>query len=73
MCDFIPMDFHDVRHIKASFKKLMRACVPSSSSDTEQGFLKAVENSEWLNQVSIFKMSSLLISSLSVTSFCFFA
>jgi myotubularin-related protein 5/13 len=28
--DFIPVEFFDVRHTKAAFKKLVRACVPSS-------------------------------------------
>lgn len=49
-CDFIPVDFFEVRHVKASFKKLMRACVPSSLSP-EANFYKAVEESEWLLQV----------------------
>ena len=40
-CDFIPVDYTDVRHIKSSFKKLMRACVPSAPyTDPEKGYLK---------------------------------
>eukprot|EP00105_Crassostrea_gigas_P044502 XP_019928650.1 PREDICTED: myotubularin-related protein 13 isoform X4 [Crassostrea gigas] len=50
-CDFIPVDFYEVRHVKASFKKLMRACVPSAPLTQETGFLKLVEESEWLLQV----------------------
>ena len=51
-CDFIPVDFYEVRHVKASFKKLMRACCPSRPpSSSEHGYLKAVEESEWLPQV----------------------
>ncbi|CAH1256560.1 SBF1 [Branchiostoma lanceolatum] len=52
-CDFIPVDFVEVRHMKASFKKLMRACVPSAPfTDPNLGLLKAVEESEWLQQIS---------------------
>ncbi|KAI0213842.1 Myotubularin-related protein 13 [Lamellibrachia satsuma] len=51
-CDFIPIDYHEVRHVKTSFKKLMRACVSSAPfTDPEKGFLKAVEDSEWLPQI----------------------
>ena len=58
-CDFIPVDFYEVRHIKASFKKLLRACCPSPSrppnpntnTNSEHGYLKEVEESEWLPQV----------------------
>jgi len=51
-CDFIPIDYYDARHVKSSFKKLMRACVPSGPfTDPESGFLRAVEDSEWLKQL----------------------
>lgn len=49
-CDFIPVDHVEVRHVKSSYKKLMRACLPSTMS-TDPGFLKAVEESEWLSQI----------------------
>ena len=51
-CDFIPVDFYEVRHVKASFKKLSRACVPSSPQGPDASFHKAVEESGWLPQVS---------------------
>lgn len=39
--DFIPVEYYDVRHTKAAFKKLMRACIPSSSNvEPEQSFYK---------------------------------
>ncbi|XP_052797634.1 myotubularin-related protein 13-like isoform X4 [Mya arenaria] len=50
-CDFIPVDFYEVRHVKASFKKLMRACVPSSPHGPDASFLKAIEESGWLPQL----------------------
>ena len=51
-CDFIPYDFVETRHIKTSFKKLMKACLPSNlTTDPELGFRKMVEESEWLVQV----------------------
>ncbi|XP_046393982.1 myotubularin-related protein 13 isoform X2 [Ischnura elegans] len=51
--DFIPVEYFDVRHTKTSFKKLMRACIPSSSAsaEPEQSFHKLIESSEWLQQL----------------------
>ncbi|CAG7827012.1 unnamed protein product [Allacma fusca] len=50
---YIPVDFYEVRHLRASFKKLMRACIPSNLvTDPEAGYLKSVENSEWLPQIT---------------------
>lgn len=50
--EFIPVEYYDVRHTKAAFKKLMRACIPSSPNmEPEQTFHKLIENSEWLQQL----------------------
>lgn len=41
--DFIPVEYYDVRHTKAAFKKLMRACIPSSQTvEPEQTFYRSV-------------------------------
>lgn len=41
--DFIPIEYADIRHSKTSFKKLMRACVPSSTNnEPEHSFYKLV-------------------------------
>ncbi|XP_041471709.1 myotubularin-related protein 13-like isoform X7 [Lytechinus variegatus] len=51
-CDFIPYDYYETRHIKASYKKLMKACLPSNPiTDPEMGFHKMVGESEWLLQI----------------------
>ncbi|XP_022243465.1 myotubularin-related protein 13-like [Limulus polyphemus] len=67
-CDFIPVDFTEVRQIKASFKKLMRACVPSDPvTDPDQNFYRSVENSEWLNQLqSIMQLSGAVVDLMDV-------
>ncbi|XP_045127189.1 myotubularin-related protein 13-like isoform X10 [Portunus trituberculatus] len=50
--EFIPVDYTEVRQIKSSFKKLMRACIPSSpAAEQEQSFFRVIESSEWLNQL----------------------
>lgn len=48
--EFIPVEYPEPRRIRASFKKLMRACVPSAvSNQPDQSFLKLIEASEWLS------------------------
>ncbi|XP_066963738.1 myotubularin-related protein 13 [Macrobrachium rosenbergii] len=61
--EFIPVDFTEVRQIKSSFKKLMRACIPSSpAAEQEQSFYRAVESSEWLNQLeSLLHLSGAIV------------
>lgn len=67
-CDFIPVDYVDIRQIKSSFKKLVRACVPSTPfTDPEKGFLRAIQESEWLNQIqNILQIAGAVIDLLDV-------
>lgn len=49
----VPIEVCDVRQVKNSFKKLMKACVPSSStSEPNMRFLRCLEESEWMALVS---------------------
>ena len=51
--EVVPIEVFDVRQVKASFKKLMKACVPGvPSTDPSIPYLRSLEESEWLSQVS---------------------
>jgi len=60
--EFIPVEYPEPRRLRASFKKLLRACAPStpggasntgaaSGGQHEQTYLRQVEASEWLQSV----------------------
>lgn len=49
----VPIEVFDVRQVKASFKKLLKACVPTCVvTDPSLAYLRSLEDSEWLSQVS---------------------
>lgn len=61
--EFIPVDYTDVRQSRLSFKKLMRACLPSTeSNEPDQTFAKLLEQSEWLQQIrSLLQLSGAVV------------
>ncbi|XP_053550195.1 myotubularin-related protein 13-like [Bombina bombina] len=64
-CEFVPVEFGDIRQVKTSFKKLMRACVPSSiPADSELTFLKSLGESEWFLQMHRIIQLSVIVSEL---------
>ncbi|XP_075044599.1 myotubularin-related protein 13 isoform X2 [Mixophyes fleayi] len=64
-CEFVPVEFGDIRQVKTSFKKLMRACVPSSvPGDSDSTFLKSLGDSEWFLQIHRIIQLSVIISEL---------
>ncbi|XP_076451110.1 myotubularin-related protein 13-like [Babylonia areolata] len=78
-CVFLPMEVHETRDVKNSFKTLVTACCPSkpphssssSSSATptssEKGFLKTIEDSGWLEQVQrILQLAVVVVDVLDV-------
>uniref|UniRef100_A0A8D0A2E2 SET binding factor 1 n=1 Tax=Sander lucioperca TaxID=283035 RepID=A0A8D0A2E2_SANLU len=55
--EVVPIEVCDVRQVKNSFKKLMKACVPSSSTtDPNMSFLRCLEESEWMALVGLHRV-----------------
>jgi len=73
--EYIPVDYSEFRATRGSFKKLMRACLPanpavntnSGGGDPENTFLRGVESSEWLSQLSaLMRLSGAIIDLIDV-------
>ena len=66
--EFIPIEFPEPRRVRASFKKLMRACVPSAATaQADQTFLKQVEGSEWVYLLqSLLQLSGAVVDLLDI-------
>ncbi|KAM5250545.1 myotubularin-related protein 5 isoform 6-T6 [Hipposideros larvatus] len=64
--ELVPIEVFEVRQVKTSFKKLLKACVPGCPA-TEPGpasFLRSLEDSEWLTQIHKLLQVSVLVVEL---------
>lgn len=64
--EFIPIELHEVRHIKSSFKKVLKVCSPSEMKNTDNPypstFFKEFVNTDWLKQLQkIMEVSALIV------------
>uniref|UniRef100_A0A8C3XWD7 SET binding factor 1 n=1 Tax=Chelydra serpentina TaxID=8475 RepID=A0A8C3XWD7_CHESE len=68
--EVVPIEVFDVRQVKASFKKLMKACVPGCPiTDPSLAYLRTLEESEWLSQIhKILQISVLVVELLDTGS-----
>ncbi|CAL8278644.1 unnamed protein product [Gadus morhua 'NCC'] len=63
--EVIPSEVCDVRQVKNSFKKLMKACVPSSvSADAALSFHHCLQDSEWMSLLNKVLQVSVLVVEL---------
>nr|XP_014348815.1 PREDICTED: myotubularin-related protein 5 [Latimeria chalumnae] len=69
--EVVPIEVFDVRQVKASFKKLIKACIPSCvPTDPGSGtYYRSLEESEWLSQLhKILQVSVLVVELLDTGS-----
>ena len=53
-CEVIPLEYADVRHVKSSFKKMLRASVASVPfTDVDNAMLTSIHESDWLTQLQV--------------------
>ncbi|XP_071357992.1 myotubularin-related protein 5 isoform X4 [Trachinotus anak] len=63
--EVVPIEVCDVRQVKNSFKKLMKACVPSSLIlDPNTSFLRCLEESDWMTLLHRVLQVSVLVVEL---------
>ncbi|XP_071393081.1 myotubularin-related protein 5 [Centroberyx affinis] len=63
--EVVPIEVCDVRQVKNSFKKLMKACVPSSpNTDPNMSFHRCLEDSEWMTLLRRVLQVSVLVVEL---------
>ncbi|XP_075780386.1 myotubularin-related protein 5 isoform X3 [Pelodiscus sinensis] len=67
--EVVPIEVFDVRQVKASFKKLLKACVPSPRPEPSPPYLRSLEESEWLSQIhKVLQISVLVVELLDTGS-----
>ncbi|XP_066214865.1 myotubularin-related protein 5 isoform X2 [Saccopteryx leptura] len=64
--ELVPIEVFEVRQVKTSFKKLLKACVPGSPiiEPDPATFLRSLEDSEWLTQIHKLLQVSVLVVEL---------